>query len=91
MWARSRVIACKLCVAYFRFSVVLKDFDKLVFALGQVVDYALAVRRASVGEIDWERVRSLVYGKESHIVGFFRRVRSWLIWKWGIGRNNVWD
>lgn len=131
--------------------------------LRQVVDYALAVRCASVGEIDWERVRSLaveggywgfvcclngicvdylgipegcfpmwgrdvrlesrvldeilyarddeavllagkvlryvnsrwrynlVYGRESHIVGFFRRVRSWLIWKWGIGRNNVWD
>ena len=33
----------------------------------------------------------LVYGKENHTKGFFARIRSWLIWKWSIGRNNVWD
>ena len=33
----------------------------------------------------------LVYGKENHSKGFFLRIRSWFIWKWGIGRNNVWD
>lgn len=34
---------------------------------------------------------NLVYGKENHIKGFFVRIRSWLIWKWGIGRKNIWD
>lgn len=34
---------------------------------------------------------NLVYGNENHVIGFFNRIRSWLIWKWGIGRNNVWD
>ena len=34
---------------------------------------------------------NLVYGKENHAIGFFLRIRSWLIWKWGIGRKNVWD
>ena len=34
---------------------------------------------------------NLVYGKENHTIGFFLRIRSWFIWKWGIGRKNVWD
>lgn len=34
---------------------------------------------------------NLVYSKESHLGGFFLRFRSWLIWKWGIGRKSVWD
>lgn len=33
---------------------------------------------------------NLVYGKDSHFLGLFKRIRSWLIWKWGIGRKNVW-
>ena len=33
----------------------------------------------------------LVYSKENHTKGFFLRIRSWFIWKWGIGRNNIWD
>lgn len=33
---------------------------------------------------------NLVYGKESHFLGLFKRMRSWLIWRWGIGRKNVW-
>ena len=33
----------------------------------------------------------LVYGKENHSKGFLLRIRSWFIWKWGIGRNNVWE
>ena len=32
----------------------------------------------------------LVFGKESHLKGFFLRLRSWLIWKWGFGRKSVW-
>ena len=34
---------------------------------------------------------NLVYGNENHVIGFFKRIRSWLIWKWGIGRKSVWD
>ena len=34
---------------------------------------------------------NLVYGNESHVIGFCKRIRSWLIWKWGIGRKSVWD
>lgn len=31
----------------------------------------------------------LVYSKESHLIGFLLRTRSWLNWKWG--RKNVWS
>ena len=33
----------------------------------------------------------LVFGKESHLKGFFLHLRSWLIWKWGLGRKSVWE
>lgn len=33
----------------------------------------------------------LVFEKESHIKGFFLHLRSWLIWKWGIGGKNIWN
>lgn len=33
----------------------------------------------------------LVYGNDSHLKGFFLRFRSWLIWKWGLGRKSVWE
>lgn len=34
---------------------------------------------------------NLVYGRESHFLGLFRRTRSWMIWKWGIGRKSLWE
>lgn len=31
----------------------------------------------------------LVYSKESHLMGFLLRIRSWVNWKWG--KKNVWN
>jgi len=32
----------------------------------------------------------MVYGNDCYFMGFFLRIRSWLIWKWGIGKDNIW-
>ena len=31
----------------------------------------------------------LVYSKESHLMGFLLRIRSWVNWKWG--KKSVWN
>lgn len=33
----------------------------------------------------------LVFENDNFIEGFFLHIRSWLIWKWGIGRKSVWN
>lgn len=33
---------------------------------------------------------NLVFSKDNYIAAFFRRMRSFFIWKWGIGGSNIW-
>ena len=96
-----RFISCLngICIDYLRLpSDCFPDWNRDAELEEKVLEDIIAAKSSDINSFAGKIRRyfanrwkyNLVYGKDSHFLGLFKRIRSWLIWKWGIGRNNVW-